>query len=97
MPMDKINPHWGQLENTTPGPGADLSDQGGTVRRSKAIPNSPTAHLQRAQFAAHMEIHTPEGIHAFDGPRRNLVERGVKLKLINHELGLRGEPGCCDT
>jgi hypothetical protein len=92
-----LNPHYDkQLARTEPGGGAGRPDQGASNVKSKSIPNVPTEHLQRAQSAIHEAVHTPEGIKAHDGPRRNLIEQGVKGHMITHELHLRGEglPDC---
>ena len=92
-----LNPHYEkQMARTEPGGGMDRPDQGSSNVKTKSIPNAATGQLQRAQSFIHGTIHTPEGIKEYDGPRRNLMEQGVKNHMITHELHLRGEglPDC---
>ena len=87
-----FNPHFKkQMARTEPGPGADKPYEGiSTPPKSKGIPHASTKRLQEAQFGEHAEIHTMEGMRAHDGPRRSLIDRGVRNKMIGHELELRG-------
>lgn len=84
---------------TEPGRGVALPDDGmpGNIHL-KSVPNVPTERLRRAQEFYHGSIHTQDGLHEFDMPRRSLIDTGVKLQAITHELRLRGEPkGDCPT
>lgn len=92
-----LNPHYDkQMKRTEPGEGAGRPDQGSSKVKSKSIPNVPTEHLVRARDEIHNSVHTQEGLKSHDGPRRNLIEQGVKGHMITHELHLRGEglPNC---
>lgn len=82
---------------TTPGPGASMDDDGlGAPLKNKSVPNVSTGRLNRSLSFYHGTIHTPDGLHAFDGTKRNLVELGIKTRTIAHELKLRGQqPGDC--
>lgn len=92
-----LNPHYmKQLSRTSPGGGAAQADQGSSRVKTKSIPNVSTPQLQRARDVIHQSMHTPEGVRDYDGPRRNMMEQGVKSHMITHELHLRGEelPSC---
>lgn len=44
----------------------------------------------------HEIIHTVEGLHAFDAPRRTMVDMGIKSLKIHRELDKRGHRvRCC--
>lgn len=76
-----------------PGPGAAASDDGLTVPvHMRSIPNLSTARLARALAHYHAEVHTVAGLHAFDGPRRQLVEQGIRVRALAGELRRRGHP-----
>lgn len=89
---------------TTPGPGADKPDCGtpGTTRlKTRSIPHVATARLHRRLAILHDMLHTADGLHAHDAPRRGLIDNGVKVVGIRHELAARGhvlDTGCnfCD-
>lgn len=85
------------MARTEPGRGALIPDDGEGPRvKTRSIPNVPTERLHRAVEFAHGRIHTAEGLHSFDDPRRSLLETGMKIRATTHELRLRGEkPGDC--
>ena len=95
--MAELNPHYSkQMQRSAPGAGAGAKDQGSSKVKTKSIPNVPTEHLQRARSLIHDSMHTQQGISEYDGPRRNMMEQGVKAHMLTHELHLRGEglPDC---
>lgn len=67
---------------------------------NRSIPNVPTERLVGDLATLHQRLHTVEGLRQHDLPRRDLVDNGVKARLIMDELRRRGEPsnGCafCD-
>lgn len=72
-----------------PGPGARRDDCGtsGFVKiHLKSIPNVPTARLQRRLTVLHDRIHTRNGLHGFEGTRRQLIETGLAIRCIVGEL-----------
>lgn len=80
------------LRRTSPGSGGKDDGHPGTVHvRMRSIHILSTERLQRRAAQLHHEVRTPEGLHAFDGPRRELIHRSLHLKCIEHELTLRGE------
>jgi hypothetical protein len=58
--------------------------------KTKAIPRTETDVLRAALAAHHDALHTPEGLAKFSGPRRDLINRGMKGIKIARELHLRG-------
>lgn len=58
--------------------------------KTKSIPNVPTERLGAEQSRLHDLLHTTEGLRRHDGPRRELIDNGMKRKMIGHELMLRG-------
>jgi len=91
---------WDEVMNrTSPGPGMNAKpDPADTNPRvhMKSIPNVSTERLQRALEFGHGAYHTAEGLSEYDAPRRGLVEQGMRLKGVAHELKLRGHtPGDC--
>lgn len=62
------------------------------VVRTRSIPNVPDERLVDSLAQLHHTLHTPEGLRAFDSPRRTMVEMGVKARKIRRELGIRGVP-----
>jgi hypothetical protein len=81
------------MARTAPGPGIDAAYDGvgGEVRiRGKSIPNVSTLRLAQRLLFMHDQFHTAEGLARFDGPRRDLVNNGFKIKMIRHEMLLRG-------
>lgn len=70
------------------------------IVRNKSIPNVDTPRLVGDLGILHNRFHTVEGLRAHDQPRRNLIDNGVKARLVADELRRRGEPsnGCpfCD-
>lgn len=80
------------MQRTEPGRGKDVPDDGaGPAVKNKSIPNVSTPRLKRAEAHLNKMINTPEGLHAFDQPKRSLIHTGTKLMMIRHELRLRGE------
>lgn len=80
------------MKRTEPGRGKDAPDDGaGPAVKNKSIPNVSTPRLKRAAEHLSKQIHTKEGLHSFDQPKRSLVHTGTKLMMIRHELRLRGE------
>lgn len=66
------------------------NQEGGPSVHAKSIPNLSTERLQRSSEFYHGSIHTPEGLHEWDHPRSHMVETGLKLQAVHHELHLRG-------
>lgn len=70
------------------------------IVRNRSIPRVDSDRLRGDLATLHERLHTPEGLRAHDGPRRELVDNGIKARLIMDELRRRGEPtnGCrfCD-
>lgn len=60
----------------------------GTVK-NKSIPNVDDERLLSSLGGLHAMYHTAEGLHAFDGPRRQMVDNGRKILLIVAELRRR--------
>lgn len=82
---------------TEPGPGAALKDTNVPVTahlKMKSIPNADTDRLLRVRLYLHDMLHTPEGLRHFDQPRRQLVNGGLRIRAISHELHLRGYCSC---
>lgn len=91
------------MRRTEPGPGSYLPEEPWTdaIPRFRSIPNVSSGRLLRSRLILHDRLHTSAGLHAFDEPRRSLVNDGLRLKAIQHELKLRGyrtDNGCafCD-
>jgi len=83
-------------ERTSPGPGRANDAENAPTMKTKGIPHASTDRLNRSVEFYHGSIHTAEGIHEWDAPRANMVERGMKIHAITHELALRGQtPGEC--
>jgi len=79
----------------TPGRGHTMPDCGtpATTRlRTRSIPNVPTGRIVRAMTALHDAFHTVDGLHAFDGPRRAMIDNGFKIVAMRAELTARGVP-----
>lgn len=71
--------------------------------KNKSIPNVESSRLQESINTIHTAMHTPEGLHKWDKPRRSLVDWGRKLKMVKAELRKRGDstnvkdcPWCSD-
>jgi hypothetical protein len=80
-----------------PGGGVDAPDDGHNWVRNRSVRNVSTDRLRRSLETYHSQVHTPEGMASFDGPRRNLYDMGVKVKLVADELTKRGvQPGECE-
>lgn len=62
------------------------------VVKSKSIPNVDADRLRDSLSQVHQAIHTPEGLHKWDQPRRSLYDWGTKGLAIRAELASRGEP-----
>ena len=56
------------------------------IVRNKSIPNVDTERLLGDLAIIHQRYHTPEGLHEFNGPRRELVDMGMKCLKIQREL-----------
>ena len=65
------------------------------VVKNKSIPNVDDERLFDSIVQLHAANHTAEGLHAFEGPRRQLVNEGIKGRLITAELQRRGHTGTC--
>lgn len=68
--------------------GNDTSPTGRIVK-NRSIPNVETERLLHDIGVLHQRFHTPEGLHAHQGPRRELVDNGVKCLKIQRELTAR--------
>lgn len=62
------------------------------IVRNRSIPHVDDARLIADRATLHDRFHTTAGLHRFDGPRRNLIDNGVKVRLITAELRRRGHP-----
>jgi hypothetical protein len=62
------------------------------IVRNRSIPNVDNARLAVDIARIHAAFHTPAGLAAFDGPRRNLGDMGRKGKAIAAEMIRRGMP-----
>lgn len=71
---------------------ANLNPEQFKVVKMKSIPNVETGRLQDSISRLHQQIHTQEGLHNWDAPRRSLVDYGMKTIAIKKELDKRGEP-----
>lgn len=66
------------------------------IVRTKSIPNVDADRLMDSVGQIHDQIHTPEGIRAWDAPRRGMIEMGIKSIKIHKELERRGiHHRCC--
>lgn len=61
----------------------------GRIVRTRSIPNVDDERLLGDLQRLHDMCHTPEGLHAFSGPRRELVNHGMKIIKIGRELDNR--------
>jgi len=78
------------LARTSPGRGAGLrGDDGSPNLPLRSIPNVSTQRLRRHEREMAQMLETREGMHKFDNTRRALVEAGMKLKAVRHELAMR--------
>ena len=95
--MDFKDRYTWALSRTAPGPGKDTNDPSTSEHVAmRSIPNVSTDRLRRVVEFGHGAIHTADGLHEFDMPRRSLVQQGMKIRAAAHELKLRGEkPGAC--
>jgi hypothetical protein len=59
------------------------------IVRTKSIPNVDNDRLLTDLGRLHDMFHTPEGLAVFDGPRRQLVDNGMKCLAIQRELTSR--------
>lgn len=62
------------------------------IVRTKSIPNVDDDRLLGDIATLHDRFHTPEGLRAHDGPRRDMINNGMKIKKIASELEARGHP-----
>jgi hypothetical protein len=56
------------------------------IVRNRSIRNVDDARLQDSLQQIHSMVHTPEGLHAWDAPRRHLYNYGIKALAIRDEL-----------
>lgn len=91
------------MARTEPGPGAAMADTDPPYSphlKMRSIPNVETTRLLWMRLWLHDQLHTTEGLHDHDDTRRALVNGGLRVKAIAHELKLRGlkSNGCrfCD-
>lgn len=61
------------------------------IVRTKSIPNVDSDRLRDSIAQVHAAFHTPEGLSRHDGPRRGLIDNGIKGLRIRAELQRRGE------
>ena len=81
------------LARTAPGSGVNQPDDGaGPSVKVKSIPQISTPRLERAVEFHHGALHTQEGLHANDSGRRSLIENGMRVRAMTHELRMRGVP-----
>lgn len=93
MPWSEIEVYEKVMSRTEPGPGASVTDKGNpssALPKFKSIPNVSNARLLTARLTLHDLLHTPEGLHSHEDTRRSLINAGLRLKAIQHELALRG-------
>ena len=62
------------------------------VIRTKSIPNVDSDRLRDSLAQTHQMAHTPDGIREHMGPRRDLINHGVRGLRIAAELTRRNEP-----
>jgi hypothetical protein len=62
------------------------------IIRNRSIPNVDDDRLIYDRDRLHQTFHTQEGLHSFDGPRREMVDTGRKGRMITAELVKRGHP-----
>jgi hypothetical protein len=60
------------------------------IVRTRSIPNVDVERLQGDLGRLHAMLHTPEGLHDWDMPRRSLFDNGMKARAIATELHRRG-------
>ena len=70
---------------------ADVSPAQFRIVRTRSIPNVDSDRLKDSIRRVHDIVHTQEGLHGWDMPRRSLVDYGMKTIKINAELTKRGE------
>lgn len=63
---------------------------GSTKLRLRSVPHVDTDRLLARLRFLHDGFHTPHGLHAFDGPRRSLIDNGRIMIAIRDELAKRG-------
>lgn len=71
---------------------ANLNPTQFKIVKSKSIPNVATERLQDSLGRLHQQVHTVEGLHSWDAPRRSLIDYGLKTMAIKKELDKRGAP-----
>ena len=62
------------------------------IVRTKSIPNVDSDRLRDSLTQTHAACHTVDGLAAHHGPRRELVDNGIRGLRIAAELVRRGEP-----
>jgi len=62
------------------------------IVRTRSIPNVSTERLLADLHFLHDTYHTIDGLRGHDGPRRQLVDNGLKILAIRAELTARSTP-----
>ncbi len=57
--------------------------------KTKSIPNVDDERLTDSLMRIHQSVHTAEGLHTWDKPRRGLYDLGMKALKIKKELDKR--------
>lgn len=66
------------------------------IVRTKSIPNVDDDRLITDRARIHDMFHTVDGLRGHDGPRRDLIDNGIKGRKIAAELARRGHaPSPC--
>jgi hypothetical protein len=73
-----------------------INEQQFRVVRTKSIQNVDSDRLRDSLSQVHSMVHTADGLHAWDQPRRGLIDNGKKAMLIRDELKKRGESSGID-
>lgn len=74
----------------------NLSEGQFRIVKNKSIPNVDSDRLRGDLGRLHQRFHTTEGLHEHDGPRRDLIDNGIKGLKIKAELDKRGESSGID-
>ena len=60
------------------------------IVRNRSIPNVGTDRLLADASRLHEILHCKDAIRSFDGPRRQMIDLGLKLRAIRTEIVKRG-------
>jgi len=83
--------HDAVVSQTNPGPGAVSYDVVSPDSfEAHRVREYPTSHLIAHHDRMHRTLFTPEGMHEFDGDKRDLINLGLARRAVQHELTLRG-------